>query len=410
MARQGGGRWQQSDLDRVLSQKSGGKTKLATPSRYSGSSLVIPFIQQPNNYTCGPTCIAILSSALRAPSRKLPVSVIGEFAGTNPRTGTTEVEMARGLTFAGLAWRRGSARSLEELQRELFRNNLIALRTGINGSKHWVVVDRYHSDTRSFSVMCPTSGPTTWSDEQLLTRWACRDFDHFVVPGMPIAHQPQIRPIHEMTLQDFTRNGSVVREQDYRGAEQNMIDRAAEFVRGAVADPLHELRTRFHGWTFFRVLNGEPVGMLDLLGVHESAPGRPMAAIRGGVSYVDPELRGTGGGVGLILASHNDTPHRYTCPSHFSEAGYATRVRAHALAIHMAQERGLEVSAAVVDSNPLLNPDKGHRPRYWNPGRNSPWSSTVGQGSLALSAPPVAKPVPPMTPGPTLDLFEQGPR
>lgn len=349
------GRWSSADLEKHLKK---GHVKVSAPGRTgNGSSLQVPFIQQPNPYTCGPTCIAIIASAVRAPSRKLPPSVIGEFAGTNPKTGTTEVEMAAGLTFAGLDWSRGTARSLADLTRVVMLNNLVALRTLIHGSKHWVVVHDCNLADDTFSVMCPTAGPSRWSASQLFDRWSARDFDHFVIPGAPIAHQPRVPPIHEMTFDRFINGSRVIRDADHRPTERRMIDDARSAVLHAKVDPLYRIRLEYRGWTYYR--NPAPrTGFLhSLYGVHQSRPDRVSAGIVGGLTFVDPEMRGLGGGVGLLLAAYSNPPHRYTAPTHLSEAGYATRVRAHAVGIELALERGLEVSQDVLNSSPGLNPD-----------------------------------------------------
>lgn len=360
MARSGG-RWTAADLEKQLKS---GNVKIRQPGRTSnGSSLQVPFIQQPNAFTCGPTCVAILASAVRAPSRKLPPSVIGEFAGTNPATGTTEVEMAAGLTFAGLDWRRGSARSLQDLRRDVMANNLVALRTLIHGMKHWVVVHDCNPLDDTFSIMCPATGPGIWSGDQLLQRWAARDFDHFVIPGAPIAHQPSTPSIHELTFDRFINGARVLRDSEQRSSELRMIEDAAETVQHGRIDPLHRIRHTFEGWTYYRDPSPRTGFARTMFGVHESRPDTISAGIVRGLTYITPEMRGKGGGVGLLLAAYSDSPHRYVCPTHFSEAGYATRVRAHAVAIELAESRGLAVSQQVRNSSPALNPQVGG-PRY----------------------------------------------
>ena len=122
-------------------------------------------MRQPNGFTCGSTCVRMLSSILLAdepdPPRLHP-EVIAGMMGTNSRTGTTEIEMKRGLDLYGIPHERmpptanGAGRGrMDDLVGWLKAGNMAMLRCLVFGMKHWILAT--HADARGIHVLDPAA-------------------------------------------------------------------------------------------------------------------------------------------------------------------------------------------------------------------------------------------------------------
>jgi hypothetical protein len=152
----------------------------------------IQFIPQPNGYTCGSTSLYNLAKSINI---KTPSLIdLSNKMGTNPKTGTTDIEMTNGLKILGLPVNRYAKRknnipltvdnvlSLDDafnaLKDCIDRNEAFLLRT-LMGMYHWVLV--YGYDDNNILYMCSCSGAGTLNKEQLFSVWSPREFDGFRV-------------------------------------------------------------------------------------------------------------------------------------------------------------------------------------------------------------------------------------
>lgn len=118
---------------------------------------------------------------------------IARLCGTNPRTGTTDVAMKRGLDALGMAYDHPDAETRNEpgfLDRQLEDGNVVLLRTLTSGVKHWVTAHGRVGD--SYRIGCPINGDELWSASKVDAAWQARDRDCIVVPRDPALH-PNLR-------------------------------------------------------------------------------------------------------------------------------------------------------------------------------------------------------------------------
>jgi hypothetical protein len=314
----------------------------------------IPVARQKRNFDCGPTCLKMICGLLEF-HPKLPAEVIGDAMGTNPTTGTTEVEMARGLDFLGLSWRRPTAAGTDDLRRAIAEGNAVLLRTLMPGGfKHWVVAHGWCGD--EFMVTCPGRGRAAWGDRFTREVWAARGFDHFAVPTERDAHPAAAweraaaaeawRPVHAMGLREFTEGRPVVADAQQTAWHARMIREAADGVRGlgGAADRRRIPYEEVAGYSFYAVRRH---GSTDDMVVVEDATGAVAGGIWHGLRWVAPPFRGRGLGAEIALAAHCEPGARYLAPSSYSEAGMGSRVAAWRTAVQRALRDGLFVPAPV---------------------------------------------------------------
>lgn len=329
--------------------------------------LRIPTILQPNSYTCGAACIAMVAEAVTTAAAP-DVGLIASLAGTNPATGTTEIEMGRGLSKMGLSYRRGDATTVEGLRAEMRSGRIVVLRTLVHGCKHWVVVAGANDDG-SFEINCPSSGRLRWSSPVVSQVWGARDFDHFLVPAIQEDRSESTKPpLHERTFCDFIGSASeVTPESLFSNFEVDAIDATSRYMSRAKLDPVYELPIDHPGLRFFRAppfvtarerksKAGYDHGISAMVVTGREFASTPVAGIYHGTPYVLPPHRGRGIGREMVIAALFDRPHRYLMPFAFSEAGLAVRVAIHREAIEDALSSGMAVSERVIASNPSLNP------------------------------------------------------
>lgn len=151
----------------------------------------IQFFAQPNGYTCGTTALYTACDALGV---KTPdILTLADEMGTNPKTGTTDKEMERGLEIVKLPVLRyakrkdGSLLTTSNNVNDVFlaltdcldRNEAFLLRT-LMGGYHWVLVYGYHDDIIHY--MCSCMGHQEMDKQTLFNVWAPRQFDGFRIP------------------------------------------------------------------------------------------------------------------------------------------------------------------------------------------------------------------------------------
>lgn len=328
-----------------------------------------PLVRQQQAFDCGPACMRMACDFLEF-HRGLPLREVTRLSGANPATGTTEMEMARGLGALGLAWQRPHASGTDDLRATLRAGSFVMLRTLLpGGHKHWVVTHGWDGDR--FLIACPGRGAARWTDGFTNKVWSARGYDHFALPADRAAHTvalawerkrlPTSRPPHERTLAEFLEDRPVIPDARLTGWHRGMIRRAAE----AIAKMPHR-RDKWllpysaaPGLLFFAV--PRTASMHDMY-VLDEASGRVAGGIHEGLRWVEPPFRGRGIGAEIALAAHSVPGLAFLAPSSYSEAGHASRVAAHRIAVERALAAGLPVPEEVLRDYPQLGgPPRGTR-------------------------------------------------
>lgn len=141
-----------------------------------------PLIHQPDGITCGPSCLkSVLVARGIIDIDSITVESLGNLIGTNPKTGTIDTAMAKGLDTYGVIYSRylETARDpMKELKFALGWNYVI-LRT-MSAGKHWVLA--YDQTNTGIKIMCPIRGYAFWTDEECDRFWGAREYHSFIIP------------------------------------------------------------------------------------------------------------------------------------------------------------------------------------------------------------------------------------
>jgi len=184
------------------------------------------------------------------------VKELGKRGGTNPLTGTTEIEMAKMLNLGRVVWNRGVARDLSGIADHIERGQVVLLRT-LMGGPHWVTVKGYERDSSGqyqFAVECPTSGPQTFNGAELLACWKARDYDHFVVDVFgtrQVYASPEVPP-HQQTLKRFLGGAAVVPDEKLVRWHHDAIKDAVKALERFSVDPLYKIPYETPTLVFYR--------------------------------------------------------------------------------------------------------------------------------------------------------------
>lgn len=153
----------------------------------------VHFLAQPNGYTCGTASLIVAARSLGIQTPDL--LTLAHNMGTNPITGTTDIEMSRGLSLLGLPVHRyaldpdgGTFYGHDSVSDDdifhalcytLSERNLFLWRT-LMGAPHWVLV--YGFDDTHVHFMCSCSGPQKASRQEVRLYWKPRHYDGFRIP------------------------------------------------------------------------------------------------------------------------------------------------------------------------------------------------------------------------------------
>lgn len=155
------------------------------------------FVMQPNEYSCGTTSLYVAAKAIGV--LLIPdINNLMEIMGTNPITGTTNIEMEIGLKHLGIPIDRyankengdkfyfGNAEeAFLSLKNTLKKNNSIdnkvfLLRTLMGGIFHWIVVYE-NENPKLINYVCSVTGKSTLDKKSLFKIWEPRKFDGYIV-------------------------------------------------------------------------------------------------------------------------------------------------------------------------------------------------------------------------------------
>jgi GNAT superfamily N-acetyltransferase len=140
-------------------------------------------IEQPDDITCGPTCLKMISDYLDI---KVTIEELKIVCGTDNLSGTTDLKMIKGLDYLNLKYHQLPLKDKEKcfniIDDELNKGNLILFRTLVKGIKHWVVCDELNNE--KYTIYDPWLGKYYLDKDELDNIWSPREYDGFVIQGV----------------------------------------------------------------------------------------------------------------------------------------------------------------------------------------------------------------------------------
>lgn len=188
---------------------------------------------QHNGYTCGSTVMRMVANILMDkghPRGSLSHDAIAVMMGTNPRIGTTEIEMGRGLDIYGIPHERmepvsgrDGAGRIEDLRTWLKAGNLAPLRCLVGGVKHWVLatmVDKY-----GFHVLDPAHPrPRILSAAEIEAMIAPRGYEFWKVASYAPCRRLGFNSLSQSGIDDdLMRQAVIDLLQRHGDLEQRMV-------------------------------------------------------------------------------------------------------------------------------------------------------------------------------------------
>lgn len=137
---------------------------------------------QEKGYTCGPTCIEMVSKFLGVDYGH--VDDISDLCGCNPKTGTVDTGMKNALDNLGINSEQNRHTSsvedaMDYLDELLEKGNIFIMRTLTRGIKHWIIV--YGKQKDDYLIADPWLGNIEYDFEDIVDIWEPRNFDGFEV-------------------------------------------------------------------------------------------------------------------------------------------------------------------------------------------------------------------------------------
>jgi ABC-type bacteriocin/lantibiotic exporter with double-glycine peptidase domain len=150
--------------------------------RYSNFLESIKHIEQPDDISCGPTCLMMLSNHYNI---NTTIEKLTQACGTDELTGTTAEKMKKGLEYLNLNYEQFPLKNKQIAFKILddYKNQdyFILFRTLTKGIKHWIVCD---SISDKFHIIDPWLGEYYLTHNELDKVWSPRDYDGFIVKGI----------------------------------------------------------------------------------------------------------------------------------------------------------------------------------------------------------------------------------
>lgn len=264
---------------------------------------MIDLIRQPDAYTCGPTCVAMIAREAdrRARRPSLPIAEVAAMAGTDRDKGTVEAgigDALRGLGFqaARSVDDRLAAASVFETAR---RGDFALLRTLSFGIKHWVLAYGVDENDRIL-VADPAFGYRQLSVGQVDELIRPRSHEWWLVPAGQRGCRIEVAQF-DRDSPDFERLQSWAVDATKRAFAPKLRNDDGSWIPRYTHSATD--------WATSRVLlrDGAPIGCYLLRPTDKAPTDRPGFAGNGveGVSLVvEPEYRGMG--YGRLLRSVPD--------------------------------------------------------------------------------------------------------
>lgn len=158
------------------------KTIMPISSRFKKSMFAIYWLQQPNAYTCGPTCVNMVINYCGIMNDTYTFTDLVQLCGCNTSTGTIHTGIENALNAFGISNQRNTTtgeQSITKLNDMLDAGNIFIMRTLIYGCKHWLVV--YGREHDEYYISDPSCGLYTMHRDDVFNIWQPRDFDGFFV-------------------------------------------------------------------------------------------------------------------------------------------------------------------------------------------------------------------------------------
>jgi GNAT superfamily N-acetyltransferase len=136
-------------------------------------------IYQPNGYSCGPTCLAMVKNFVMG---EIPsIDDICKECGTDMVVGTPPDRMRLGLKYLKINYKEHIGTDIdpyENLKRIVDEGNVAIIRT-IIGGPHWIIVSGYKDDI--YLINDPWQGEIQYTKDELEEFWEVRDYFCFEI-------------------------------------------------------------------------------------------------------------------------------------------------------------------------------------------------------------------------------------
>lgn len=142
------------------------------------------YYRQPDGYSCGATCIKIVSLIYNTP--QFNIEDIKEICKTNPNTGTIETGIIAGLHKLNLPFQRTNDLIFNIEQDAIYLDSMLnngfiyIMRTLLYNIKHWIVLyDKVETDY--YLCLDPMAGVVSYHKDFILKAHELREFDGFTI-------------------------------------------------------------------------------------------------------------------------------------------------------------------------------------------------------------------------------------
>ena len=168
-------------------------------------TLNVRMCEQPDDISCGPAVLQMLAGALLARDGRgdeghtsLSIYQLREMMGTNARTGTTDVEMTRGLRAFGVTFGRaepeeGARHRMDEMADWLREGNIAIIRGMRRGYRHWMLATGMEGD--NFHVADPESGFGVLNSDEMEAVLAPRGWETWLVPASSLCRDLKMEAV-----------------------------------------------------------------------------------------------------------------------------------------------------------------------------------------------------------------------
>ena len=162
----------------------------------------LPHIFQPNNYSCGPTCIKMVADYLQN-DKATSISKLCKDCGTDTIVGTPPEKMKNGLDNLNLQYKQHINESdpYTSLQSILKLNHIAIVRTITQDAPHWIVIYKFNGS--QYYVNDPWLGKITYTQTELDAIWKPRDYFYFEIIASSVSTQNNAI-IRIMTEKDYS--------------------------------------------------------------------------------------------------------------------------------------------------------------------------------------------------------------
>lgn len=136
---------------------------------------------QPDDITCGPSCVAMVAHSVGRASANMDIRKLGEHVGTDNKTGTPPSRLRHALESLGVEHTHGYYDGVENLKQYLDGSQgRVILRTVTHGIPHWVIADRVQDG--NVVLLDPWLGVHQATEDIIRERCEKTRFEAFTIP------------------------------------------------------------------------------------------------------------------------------------------------------------------------------------------------------------------------------------